>query len=429
LRSPTRGNDGKTQRCDDRVTGMVTNMIREPAVPTVQMLPGMGENDNLEELTKLRNLLFETLNGSNGKERTKESIRQLHVPQRQERSQAESALLSVHGKNLLTYFAEGSEVEPDQITPKLVLVNKSDSLEGHLFRIATLLWSVPVSKGYGRRMRYLVLDEHNHKLLGILALGDPVFNLRCRDQWIGWNVIQRKERLSFVLDAYVLGAVPPYSSLLGSKVVGALIASSEIRSDFRNKYGNQAGLISKVKKDAHLVLATTTSALGRSSVYNRLHLPGLVEFIKIGTTEGWGHFLVTDDIFKQVRLVLKAYNDPYYDNYKFGQGPNWRLRALRKACTLLNMDSDLLRHGIKREAYAIPLATNWKQILLGLENKPEGCGKTCFDIGFAAVERWVIPRAERCSDWVGWRRSDTWQALTKYNSALSTDHGKATRSE
>lgn len=161
-----------------------------------------------EELDNLRERLFQMLNGSNGRERTKESIRELHIPQRQERSHAESALLSKYGLQLLTYFAEGDEIDPYKITPKLVLVNKADSLYGYLFRIATLLWSVPVSKGYGRRMRYLVLDEYNNKLMGILALGDPVFNLRCRDQWIGWNVLQRQERLSFMLDAYVLGAVP-----------------------------------------------------------------------------------------------------------------------------------------------------------------------------------------------------------------------------
>ena len=386
----------------------------------------IGQRHDLEprETGKLRELLFQTLNSANGKQQTKETIRELHVPQRLERAQAESALLSKYGRQLLAYFAEGNEIDPYKITPKLTLVNKPDSLEGYLFRIAALLWSVPVSKGYGRRMRYLVLDEFNHKLMGILALGDPVFNLRCRDQWIGWNVLQRQERLSFMLDAYVLGAVPPYSSLLGSKVIGALIASSEIRDDFRKKYSKHAGLISQIMKDAHLVLATTTSALGRSSVYNRLRLPGLMEFIKIGTTEGWGHFLVTDEVFKQVRLVLKEHGDPYHNNYKYGQGPNWRLRALRKACTLLSIDPDLLRHGIQREAYAIPLATNWRQILLGLENNPNGYDNTCSGIGAAAVKRWMIPRAERRSDWIHLHRSDIWQALTRNNDAEKSAQSK-----
>jgi hypothetical protein len=36
---------------------------------------------------------------------------------------------------------------------------------------------VPVSNGFGRRLRYLVWDEHNDKLIGLIAIGDPVFNL------------------------------------------------------------------------------------------------------------------------------------------------------------------------------------------------------------------------------------------------------------
>jgi len=374
------------------------------------------------DVDRLRRRLLEMLNGSDGKTLTKECIRELHAPQRRERSQDEFALLSKHGRRLLSCFAEGHEVDPSKVAPRLVLVRKADSMEGYLFRIATLLWSIPVSKGYGRRMRYLVSDEQNGKLLGVLALGDPVFNLRCRDEWIGWTVDQRQQRLSFVLDAYVLGAVPPYSSLLGSKVVGALIASSEIRETFRERYGNQAGLISGIRKGARLVLATTTSALGRSSVYNRLRLPDLVEFLRVGTTEGWGHFLVTDELFEQVRSVLRRHKDPYYDNYAFGQGPSWRLRALRKALTLLGIDSTLLRHGVRRETYAIPLARNWRQILLGSEDIPDGPDNPGAAIGAAAVSRWVVPRAERCPDWVRWRLSDTWRALTEHNSTATPIH-------
>jgi hypothetical protein len=93
------------------------------------------------------------------------------------------------------------------------------------------------------------------------------------------------------------------------------------------------------------------------------------------------------------------------------------------------MDSNLLRHGIKREAYAVPLATNWKQMLLGFDNEPEGTNNTCFDIGVAAVKRWVIPRAERCLDWGDWKRTDTWQALIKYNSGVTNQDSEADDSE
>ena len=55
--------------------------------------------------------------------------------------------------------------------------------------------------------------------MGIIAIGAPVFNLSARDNLIDWNVKARSERLVNVMDAYVLGAVPPYNTLLGGKLV------------------------------------------------------------------------------------------------------------------------------------------------------------------------------------------------------------------
>jgi hypothetical protein len=247
-----------------------------------------------------------------------------------------------------------------------------------------------------------------------MALGDPVFNLACRDAWIGWDVRQREERLSHVLDAYVLGAVPPYTYLLGGKLIGALVAAKEIRDTFRQRYGSGTGIISQKRKNPRLVLVTTTSALGRSSVYNRLHLPGCVRFERIGMTEGWGHFLVPGELFREARLFLKAEGDRYYDNYQYKQGPNWRLRALRQACRLLNIDDKALRHRVEREVYGVPLADNWRQILHGRQSRPRARSHTAAEIGEQAVARWVVPRAERCQDWRDCSRSDTWALLTKY---------------
>jgi hypothetical protein len=68
------------------------------------------------------------------------------------------------------------------------------------------------------------------------------------------------------MDAFVLGAVPPYSSLLGGKLVAMLAASNEVRSAFKKKYSNQRSLIRRKKLDGRLALLITTSALGRSSL-------------------------------------------------------------------------------------------------------------------------------------------------------------------
>src|ERR1035437_3330987 len=55
---------------------------------------------------------------------------------------------------LAEVFASGCDVVPASITPKLQLV-KSDTWEGDLFRLASLTWSVPVSTGFGRGLRFL----------------------------------------------------------------------------------------------------------------------------------------------------------------------------------------------------------------------------------------------------------------------------------
>ena len=375
---------------------------------TIPLEMDLGQ-ENTTVFADVRSQLLTALNGSNGAPGTKDAIRLLHARQRGERAFAEESLVRAKGAKLLSFFADGTEIDPQRIRPRLVQVTRPESLEGFLFRIATLLWSVPVSRGYGRRL----IDDQNSKVIGLLALGDPVFNLACRDSWIGWNAEQRRERLSFMMDAYVLGAVPPYSDLLGGKLVGSLVAAREIEETFRLRYGGRKGIISGRAKNPHLVLVTTTSALGRSSVYNRLRLAEMVEFRRLGATQGWGHFLVSDDLFRAARQVLKSHGDPYSENYNFGQGPNWRLRALRKACRFLDINDELLRHNVRREVYAVPISANWREVLLGTESEPAASRYSTEEIALAALKRWVIPRAERRADWSSWTRRDTWRSLTE----------------
>src|SRR5262249_60584216 len=91
-------------------------------------------------------------------------------------------------------------------------------------------------------LRYLVWDKHNGKLIGLIAIGDPVFNLSVRDNLIGWNVHDRGARLVNIMDAYVLGALPPYNALLGGKMVACLLRSREIYDDFTRTYGGPTRL-------------------------------------------------------------------------------------------------------------------------------------------------------------------------------------------
>lgn len=336
---------------------------------------------------------------------SKTGFRKLHSLQRRDRLTQERDFIRREWPLLRKYFANGTDVIPENVTPRLEIV-AAGTWQSRLFRLAALTWSVPVSEGYGRRMRFLVWDENNDKLIGLIALGDPVFNLKVRDDTIGWTAKDRKARLVNALDAYVLGAVPPYSHLLGGKLVASLLRTREIRDAFKFRYSETRGIISKSCKRPSLVLITTTSALGRSSVYNRLKLRGEPILTSVGYTSGWGHFHIPDELFALVRRLLSAVDDAYATNNRFGDGPNWRLRAVRKALSLAGLNPNLLRHGINREVFFCHLATNAKGILRGTAKRPRFEKlPTAQEIGALARERWIVPRSIRKPEFRNWRKS------------------------
>lgn len=327
----------------------------------------------------------------------KENIRTLHAPNRLERLSANQKFLERHGDDLVRHFAEGASLDPAGIDPELVEV-RTGTPEANLFRFATMLWSVPVSQGFGRRMRFLVRDRQNQKLIGIFALGDPVFNLTARDQLVGWSSKDRQKRLIHVLDSYVVGAVPPYSALIGGKLVAALMGSKEVKKVYERRYLASKSVIAQEHKRARLVLLTTTSALGRSSIYNRLKIPNGIAFERVGTTKGFGHFHLSGAMFELMRKYLAQRNHPYAAAHQFGNGPNWRIRVARAAIADAGLNANIvLRHGVEREVYMVPLASNWKEILNGEQTNIRTLTLPAQEIAEFCKKRWMIPRAERDS--------------------------------
>jgi len=333
---------------------------------------------------------------------TKEVIRTLHSAQRAERLYANQNFITLKSSKLSKFFASGKDVIPDKISPVLERVS-SGTWQGDLFRLAALTWSVPVSNGFGRRLRYLVWDESNGKLIGLIAIGDPVFNLAVRDRLIGWSTEDRSSRLVNVMDAYVLGALPPYNFLLGGKLVACLLRSRELYDDFARVYGNSVGVISQKKKRARLLAITTTSSMGRSSVYNRLKLDGIQYMEPIGYTGGWGHFHIPDSLFIELRDYLRDMDHRYADHHMFGNGPNWRLRTMKAALNALGFRDDMMKHGIQREVFISQLADNTTNILQTGRGKPDLTSLlSAKDIAELAMERWMIPRSIRKTEYRSW---------------------------
>jgi hypothetical protein len=345
------------------------------------------------------------------KELSKDRIRELHetaVEHRIER--ARDGLCRVE-KDLLPHIASGQEVDPSRMSPRLVEV-LPESKEELLFRYASLHWSIPVSSGYGRRLRFLVVDDSNEKLVGLIGLGDPVYSLRPRDEWVGWTPSDRKKRLGHVMDAFVLGAVPPYSFLLCGKLVAMLAASDTVRRAFRRKYGGTRSVIRRKLHDGRLALITTASALGRSSVYNRLRFGDRLLYQSVGFTKGSGEFHFSNGLYGAITEFAEKHCAPTAKQERWGTGFRNRREVIKKCLPALGLCSDWVYHGIKREVFVVPLARNAREFLQGQHTRLLWHRQTEAQLFEYFRDRWMLPRASWDDSFKSWSK-DEWAIWSK----------------
>lgn len=333
--------------------------------------------------------------------RDKDQVRRLHEHAVAERREAARPALQALEERFVWRMLPSADLDPAAIRPALRLVDTYRHPDAPLWRWLSLHWSVPVSAGYGRRLRFLVVDEgHGDAVMGLIGLGDPVFAMSSRDRWVGWDHERRRTALSDVMDAFVLGAVPPYRDVLGGKLVAMLAVSTEVREAFRDKFRGRTSLISERDPDSRLALVTTTSALGRSSVYNRLRRPdGALAFVPIGVTAGSGDFHLSGAIYD--RLVRFAVlSDPERGTHRHARWPgsafrNRREVVIRAMGELGLPDKQMRTHGVQRQVFAAPTASNAREYLRG-----DAAGLDYLTLGADETSaywlaRWAVPRAAR----------------------------------
>ncbi|MGO9270589.1 MAG: Druantia anti-phage system protein DruA [Terriglobia bacterium] len=332
----------------------------------------------------------------------KDRLREIHATAVQHKRDEAKKRLARFEPHLLSRYAAGTEVRPALVTPKLVQVRRGSEDEA-LFRYATLHWSIPVSSGYGRRIRFLVIDEQNNKLMGLIGLGDPVFSLRPRDEFIGWTRDVRQTKLKHVMDAFVLGAVPPYSHLIGGKLVAMLAASTEVRNAFRRKYKDTSTLIRGRHFDGRLALVTTTSAFGRSSQYNRTKFDGRLLFQSVGYTQGSGEFHFANGLYSAMQDYTREHFEPTAKQDLWGTGFRNRREIIKKCLGGLGLSTEWIYHGVKREIFVAPLARNSREFLSGEAPRLQWFNQTAADLSEYCRARWMIPRAARDTTYLTFR--------------------------
>lgn len=190
-----------------------------------------------------------------------------------------------------------------------------------------------------------------------------------------------------VMDITVCGAIAPYNHLLGGKLVSLLMASPEVRAEYARRYKTASSIIASsmagraVVRPPRLVLLGTTSLYGIApSQYNRLKMPvdpvsgaqaATLAFECLGRTAGYGSYHFSRETLAALEPLLGRLQRGRPVNSIFGEGVNPKLRKVRAALDAVGLPSNLLlQHGSPRLVYGIALASNFREILLGLKSRP-----------------------------------------------------------
>lgn len=293
-----------------------------------------------------------------------------------------------------SYFRNGSLVTPSRIRPRLMLVEARTVWED-LFKICRAYWSMPYSKGYGRRLRFVVFDEEHEAVIGIIGLQSPPADLACRDKLFSYPKGRKLEYVNCMLDAYTIGAVPPYTHLLGGKLVASLVASADVRKAYWRAYANKRTLLDGKLLSQPLLAVTTASAFGRSSIYNRLKVGSRLIAEPIGWTKGFGTihlesvYPLIEEWLDQKGLLVPA---------GFGNGPKVRWQNITTALHRLGLPAKCAEHGLKREVFLFRHVKNLEMVCSGAE-LPDPIQCEVEDLVAHWVERWAIPRSKRDQSW------------------------------
>ena len=208
-----------------------------------------------------------------------------------------------------------------------------------------------------------------------------------------------------MMDITVCGAIAPYNRLLAGKLVSLLMASPAVIESYNQRYRRASSVIASsvagkpVRRTPRLVLLGTTSLYGvGASQYNRLRFPAKLaggregeslEFVELGKTIGYGSYHFSAETMAAIDPVLRRQQRGRPVNSIFGEGVNPKLRKVRSALDSVGFPSDLLlQHGSPRIVYAVPLASNFRDVLVSRSTRPSYILPTGDDAVAAIVDYW-----------------------------------------
>lgn len=325
------------------------------------------------------------------RENDREAKRRAHAIAKRERIITHLDFIKGKSDEMQKYMVDGKNLDIKKIDPVLIEVEAESKWE-EMFRWWNIIWwSLPYERAYGRQMRFIVWDKYHNAPIGLIGLQSPLLSWGVRDAHLEIPIDDRDYWVNQSLNAQRIGALPPYNTILGGKLVAMLMTSDPVRRSFSRKYKGQKTVLKKRILPANLLFITTTGAYGKSSVYARLKYESEPVAKFIGYTQGSGTFHVPNALYE--KLILYLQKRKYDVRRGYGNGPSRKLRLIDHALSELGFQNGAV-HGIQRAVYLFPLAKNLeKAIQRGV--KPKWHRRPVEGMVNFWKERWAIPRAER----------------------------------
>ena len=340
---------------------------------------------------------------------SKYTLKRMQRKARLEQIALHADFLQQHWNLVKSYCRDGKDIIPERIELELREV-APESFEEILFRWWNFVWwSMPYQHPYGRQMRFLLWDKYHNCPFGLISLQSPVLKMSVRDKALDIPTDELDVWVNKSMHAQRVGALPPYNELLGGKMVALSLTANEIRNRYKKKYSDRISLLRERVLKPELLFITTTSAFGKSSIYNRLKYNGEAVAECLGYTQGTGSFHIPENLYEELLTFLKQRGVNVAREY--GNGPSRKLKLLTLGLSRLGLPS-FECHGIKREFYLFPLAKNLKNAI------HHGKRAILFNRPFEELvtywkERWAIPRAERMSNWCDFQRDKFFEKTKK----------------
>ncbi|MEM5871674.1 MAG: DUF4338 domain-containing protein [Candidatus Aenigmatarchaeota archaeon] len=339
----------------------------------------------------------------------KEHFRNLQQKARIEQLYLHKKFLVKNFRKVTQFSIDNKSFNPENISLELREV-KTGSLDEIIFRWWNLIWwSIPYQRPYGRQIRFILWDNAHNAPFGLICLQSPVLKMAVRDKFLEIPKEELDRWVNMSMHAQRVGALPPYNELLGGKLVALTLTCNEIREVYKRKYTGAITLLENRKIEPYLLFITTTSAFGRSSIYNRLKFHEENIAYSLGFTKGTGTFHVSEELYKE---ILDFLSQKGYDIARgLGHGPSRKLKLISLGLRHLGL-SKFEFHGIKREFYLFPLVKNLKEVVKA-GAKPIWYDRPFERLVYYWKDKWAIPRTNRKSDWKSFESKKFFEEVEK----------------